>query len=203
MVGSSHVASSDSLTFFVLSHNCHLCPVVARAPPLQHRTAASLVNNRSFSTACRPCDSMDSAKSTLHSVELATRYIRNAIARYSSTTGLREVRQHSLVQIDSGFQTIIEASCAIIKVLDDPLLRRHYTRDDKKLVNWLSGPEPEICLGTLRGMERLLNIDHEVQEFSGYAPAGSRYQEDNIHKAVVHFDTHKTDFDFLLTTSIW
>ena len=145
---------------------------------------------------------MDSAKSILHSIVLSTQHVRSAIARYSTTRGVRQVRQHSLVRLESEFQTIIDASSAILKVFDDPLLRRHYMLDDR-LVDWLSGPEPDISLNALREMERLLNIDHEVQVFSGFIPTRNGYQEDDISVAIALFYSHKAHFHFLLTTDIW
>lgn len=39
-------------------------------------------------------------------------HIRNAVAQYSTSSELRQVRQYSLVQPDSDFQTIIDASPA-------------------------------------------------------------------------------------------
>ena len=145
---------------------------------------------------------MDSAKSILHSIVLATQHIRNAITRYSTTRGVRQVRQHSLIRLEFEFQTVIDASRAILEVFDDPLLRRHYMLDDR-LVDWLSGLEPEMCLNTLREMERSLNIDHEVQVFSGFTPTRTGYQEDDINVVIALLYAHKAHFHFLLTTDIW
>ena len=133
---------------------------------------------------------MDSAKNTLRSIVLATEHIRNTTTRYSTTRCVRKVQQYSLIRLEPDIQAIIDASRAILEVFDNLLLRRHYMLDDR-LVGWLSGPEPEMCLDTLRGMERLLNIDHEVQAFSGFMLTRPRYQEDtNIHRAIVLFHTH-------------
>ena len=146
---------------------------------------------------------MESAKSISHSIVLATQHIRNAIARYSTASGVRQVRQHSLIRLELEFQTIIDASCAILEVFDDPLLRRHYMLDDR-LMDWLSGPEPETCLAALKEMERLLNIDHELQAFSGFTPTRTGYKlEDDINMAITLFYAHKAQFHFLLTTDIW
>ena len=147
-------------------------------------------------------DSMDYAKNTLRAIVLATEHIRNATSRYSTTRCVGKVGQHSLIRLESDFQAIIDASRAILEVFDNPLLRRHYMLDDR-LVDWLSGPEPKLCLDTLQGMEGLLSIDHEVQIFSGFTPTRSGYQEDSIHRAIVLFHTHNVHFHFLLTTNIW
>ncbi|KAF8548194.1 hypothetical protein OG21DRAFT_791341 [Imleria badia] len=144
---------------------------------------------------------MDSAKSIVRTIVLATLHVQNAIARYSTTRGVRQVRQHSLIQLELEFQTIVDASRAIIEVFDDPLLCRHYMLDDR-LVDWLSGPKPETCLDALKEMERLLNIDHEVQAFSGFTPMRTGYQEDDINMAITLFYAHKAHFHFLLTTDI-
>ena len=170
---------------------------------LQHRTAWKvLLFKRRYWGYELETDSMDSAKSTLRSIVLATEHIRNTTTQYSTTRRIRNVRQHSLIRLESDFQAIIDASRAILAVFDNPLLRRHYMLDDR-LVDWLSGPEPEMCLDALRGMEGLLNIDHEVQAFSGFTPTRSGCQEDNIHRAIVLFHTHNVHFHFLLTTNIW
>ena len=147
---------------------------------------------------------MDSAnlKSILHTIVRATQHVRNAIARYSAARGVRQVRQHSLVRLEFEFQTIVDSSRAILEVFDDPLLRRHYMLDDR-LMDWLSGPEPDMCLNTLREMERLLNIDHEVQVFSGFTPTRTGYQEDDINVAIALFYAHNAHFHFLLATNIW
>ena len=145
---------------------------------------------------------MDSAKSILHSIVLSTQHVRSAIARYSTARGVRQVRQHSLIRLEFEFQTIVDASRAILEVFDDPSLRRHYMLDDR-LMDWLSGPEPDKCLNTLKEMEILLNIDHEVQVFSGFTPTRTGYQEDDINVAIVLFYAHKAHFHFLLTTDIW
>jgi hypothetical protein len=145
---------------------------------------------------------MDSAKSILHSIVLATQHVQNAVARYSATRDVRQVRQHSLIRLEIEFQTIIDASRAILEVLDDPFLRRHYMLDDR-LMDWLSGSEPNMCLNTLREMERLLNIDHEVQAFSGFTPTRTGHQEDDINVAITLFYAHKAHFHFLLMTDIW
>ena len=91
---------------------------------------------------------------------------------------------NTLIRLESDFQTIIDASRAILEVFDNPLLRRHYMLDDR-LVDQLSSPEPEVCLDTLRGMEKLLNIEHEAQAFSGFTPTSTGYQEDSIHMAII------------------
>ncbi|KAI9566724.1 ankyrin repeat-containing domain protein [Boletus coccyginus] len=145
---------------------------------------------------------MDSAKSVLHSILLATQHVRNAIARYSTARGVRQVRQHSLVRFELEFQTIVDASRAILEAFDDPFLRRRYILDDR-LMDWLSGPEPETCLDTLNEMERLLNIDHEVHVFSGFTPTRTGYQEDDISLAITRFYAHKAHFHFLLVPDIW
>jgi hypothetical protein len=145
---------------------------------------------------------MDSAKNVLHSIVLATQQVRNATTQYSTTRGVRRVRQHSLVRLESEFQTIANASRAILKVLDDPLLCHHYMLD-VRLVDWLSSTEPELCLDALREMGKLLSVEREVQGFSGFTPTGSACEEDNIHAAIVLFHVHKAHFYFLLTTDIW
>lgn len=145
---------------------------------------------------------MDSAKSVLHSIVLATQFVRNTIARYSTTKGVRKVREHSLIRLESEFQAIVDASRAILEVLDDPLLRRHYMLDDR-LVDWLSGSEPEMCLETLKRMEKLLNIDPEIHVFSGFTPTRTGCQEDDVNVAIALFYTDKAHFHFLLTTDIW
>ena len=145
---------------------------------------------------------MESAKSILHSIVLATQHVQNAIARYSTTRGIRQVGQHSLIRLEIEFQTIINASRAILEVLHEPLPRRHYMLDHR-LMDWLSGPEPDMCLNALREMERLLNIDHEVQVFSGFTPTRTGYQEDEINVAITLFYAHTAHFHFLLTTDIW
>ena len=145
---------------------------------------------------------MDSAKSVLQSILLATQRVRNATTRYSTTTGVRQVGQHSLVRLELEFQTIADASSAFLQVFDNPLLRRQYMLDDR-LMDWLSGPEPETCLETLIEMKKLLNTVHEVQAFSGFTPTRSRFQEDDINTAIVLFYTQKAHFHFLLTTDIW
>lgn len=145
---------------------------------------------------------MDSAKSILRSIVPAAEHIRNTTARYSTTRRVRKVGQHFLIRLESDFQVIIDASRAILEVLDDSFLRRHYMLDDR-LVNWLSGPEPEMCLDTLRGMERLLNIDHEVQVSPEFAQTGFGWQEDKIRTAIMLFHANQTHFHFLLTTTIW
>ena len=71
---------------------------------------------------------------------------------------------------------------------------------DDRLMDWLSGPEPDICSNTLREMERLLNVDHEVQVFSGFTPTRTGYQEDEINLAIALFYAHKSHFHFLLMT---
>ena len=147
---------------------------------------------------------MDSARSVLQSIVLVTQRIRNATTRYSTTTGVRQVgqSQHSLVRLELEFQTIADASIAILRIFDDPLLRRQYMLDDR-LMDWLSSPEPETCLHTLTQMEKLLNVNHEGQVFSGFTPTRSRIQEDDINVAIGLFCAHKAHFHFLLTTDIW
>ncbi|KAF8552326.1 hypothetical protein OG21DRAFT_151486 [Imleria badia] len=145
---------------------------------------------------------MDSAKTILHLIELAAQQVRNATARYSTTKGVRKVRQHSLIRLESEFQTIANASRAIIKVLNDPLLSRDYLLDDR-LVEWLSGTEPETCLDALSEMGKLLSIEREVQAFSGITPTRSACEEDDIHAAIVLFHSHNAHFHFLLATDIW
>ena len=185
------------------------------ASRLRDCTASQLETRRSLSTASREATSispikktheqhhtMDSAKSILHSIVLATQHVRNAVARYSTTRGVRQVRQHSLIRLELEFQTIVDASRAILEALDDPFLRRCHILDDR-LMDWLSGLEPETCLNTLKEMERLLNIDHEVQVFSGFTPTRTGYREDDISLAITRFYAHKANFHFLLETDIW
>ena len=145
---------------------------------------------------------MDSAKSVLHSIVLATQHVRNATTLYSTTRGVRQVGQHSLIRLELEFQKIAHASRAILQVFDNPSLWDQYMFDDR-LIDWLSGVEPETCLETLTEMVKLLNIDHEVQAFSGFNPTRSGRQEDDINTAVGLFYTHKAHFHFLLTTDIW
>ncbi|KAI9566735.1 hypothetical protein HD554DRAFT_1091218 [Boletus coccyginus] len=144
---------------------------------------------------------MDSAKSILHSIVLATQHVRNTISRYSTTRGVRQVGRHSLIRFELEFQTIVDASRAILEAFDNPLLRRHIL--DDRLMDWLSGPEPETCLDTLSEIERLLNIDHEVQVFSGFTPTRIGYQEGDVSLAITRFYARKAHFHFLLATDIW
>ncbi|KAH0839351.1 hypothetical protein J3R83DRAFT_33 [Lanmaoa asiatica] len=72
---------------------------------------------------------------------------------------------------------------------------------DDRLVDWLSGPEPETCLDTSREMEKLLN--HEALVFPGFNSTRSGCQENDINIAITLFYTHKAHFHFLLTTDIW
>jgi len=58
-------------------------------------------------------------------------------------------------------------------------------------------------LDTLREMERLLNIDHEVQVFSGFTPTRTGYREDDISLAITRFYARKAHFHHLLETDIW
>ena len=74
---------------------------------------------------------------------------------------------------------------------------------DDRLMDWLSGPEPEKCLDTLKEMEKILNIDHEVHMFSGFTPTRTEYKEEDISMAITLFCAHKAHFHFLLTTEIW
>ncbi|KAF8427221.1 hypothetical protein L210DRAFT_3652657 [Boletus edulis BED1] len=148
---------------------------------------------------------MDSVKSVLRSIVSATQHVQNAIAQYSTARGLRKTQQYSFVRLESEFQSISDTSRAILEVLDNPLLRRHYLLDDR-LVDWLSDSEPETCLDTLKRMEGLLNIDHDdVQVFSGFTPTTRRtgHGEDGINLAITLFYTRKAHFHFLLTTDIW
>lgn len=147
---------------------------------------------------------MDSAKSVLQSIVLATQQVRHATSRYSITRGVRQVRQHSLIRLESEFQTIVDASQAILEILDNPRLCRHYMLDDR-LVEWLSNAEPETCLDTLREMEKTLNIrvDHEVQIFSEITPTRYACEEDDINAAIMVFYAHKAHFHFWLTADVW
>lgn len=147
---------------------------------------------------------MDSAKRVLRSIVGASQQVQNATALYSTTTGgIRQVRQHSLVRLEFEFQTITNASRVILEALDTPSLCRHYMLDDR-LVDWLSGAEPETCLDTLREMGKLLRIEREPgQVFSALTPARSSCEEDEIHAAIVFFQARKAHFHFLLTTDIW
>lgn len=176
---------------------CVLRPRDSQTPPHPVR-APVLDHNLSY----HQDRSMDSAKTVLHSIELATQQVRSATARYSTTKKVRKVRQHSLIRLEFEFQTIANASRAILKVLDDPLLCRHYMLDDR-LVDWLSGTEPETCLDVLIEMAKLLSIEREVQIFSGITPPSSACEEDDINAAIVLFHSHKAHFHFLLTMDIW
>ena len=142
---------------------------------------------------------MDYAKSVLQSIVLSTQHVRNATSRYSTTRRVKKVGQHSLIRLELEFQAIANASRAILQVFDDPLLCRQYMFDDR-LMDWLSGSEPETCLDTLTEMEKLLNID---QAFSGFTSTRCGHQEDDINTAIALFYTHKAHFHFLLTTDIW
>lgn len=144
---------------------------------------------------------MDSAKNVLRLIELATQQVQNATTQYSSIRGTRTVRQHSLIQLEFQFQKIANASRAIQKVLEDVLLYHDYL--DGRLVDWLSGTEPETCLNALREMDKLFGVGREVQVFSGFPPTRSACEEDSIHAAIVLFHAHDTHFHFLLTTDIW
>ena len=145
---------------------------------------------------------MDHAKSVLQSIMLATQHIRNATTRYFTTRRVKKVGQYSLIQLELEFQAIADASSAILKAFDDPLLRRQYMFDDR-LMDWLSTPEPEACLETLTEMKKLLNIDREEQAFSGFTQTRCGNQEDDINTAIGLFYTHKAHFYFLLTAEIW
>ena len=144
---------------------------------------------------------MDSAKNTLRSIMQAAQRVKDAIAQYSSTTGFMQVGNHSLVQLESDFQTIINASRTILGVLDDQVLHSYYSRDDR-LAHWSSSRESRNCLDTLQKMERLLNLDDVPQALPGFAPKMSVYDKDDIHRAVVLFRTHDAYFDFFLATPI-
>jgi len=144
---------------------------------------------------------MDSAKNVLHSIVLATQQVRNVTTQYSTVRGARKVRQHSLIRLESEFQTITNASQAILRVLEDPLLCHHYMLDDR-LVDWLSSAEPETCMDALREMGKLLGVGREVQGFSGFTTRPA-CEEDSLHAAIVLFHAHNAHFHFLLTTDIW
>lgn len=144
---------------------------------------------------------MDSVKSIVHSIVLATQHVRIALARHPTTTkDVRQVQQHTLVVLNLELQTIADASRAILEVSDNPCRRDML---DDRLRGWLCGSEPQTCLNALQEMRKLLNIDREVQPFSGFTSTGSGHQEDNINMAIGLFDTHRAYFHFLLTTDIW
>jgi hypothetical protein len=130
---------------------------------------------------------MDSAKSILRSLVLSTQNIQKAISKYSTETGVRRVQQHSLIQLESEFETIIEVSRAMIEALSKPRLRRRFMLDVHS-TNWLSNTKPEACLDTLRKMGDLLGSEREVS---------------SLNAAIELYLDQKAHFDLLLTTDIW
>lgn len=149
---------------------------------------------------------MDTAKniSILRSIVQVTQVVQNATARrrYSNTRGIRQLRRHSLVRLESDFQTIVNATLAILKVLDDPLLRSHYMFDDR-LKDWLLSTEPKTCLDALKEMAKPFTIGRGARAFANVIPARSTCEEDDVNAAIVLFQAHRGHFHFLLTTDVW
>lgn len=150
-------------------------------------------------------DPIESARNIIRSMLQVTEKVQSATAqrRYFTTRGIRHVRQHSLVRLESDLQMIVNASRAILEVLDNPLVSGNYLFDDR-LVDWLRSSEPKTCLDALRNMEKALSLEQrDVQIWSAFTPTRSTREEDEIHAAIVLFQAHKAHFHFMLTTEIW
>jgi len=64
---------------------------------------------------------MDSAKNVLRSIGLAMQQVRNATVQCSTVRGVRKVRHHSPIWLESEFQIIANASGAVLKVPDSAI----------------------------------------------------------------------------------
>lgn len=151
---------------------------------------------------------MDSAKNILYSLVVDTQKVRNGISQYSTTRGVRQVRQHSLIRLEFEFETIINVSRAILEALSNPRLCRHYLLDDR-FVDWLSSTEPDTCLDTLRRMDVLLRSQREVLAVPVFRSPGfagssifSACEEEDVNGAIALYRDHKAHFHFLLTMDI-
>jgi hypothetical protein len=137
---------------------------------------------------------MDPAGKTLIDIASVSRRVFDTLVRYA---GRKTVESFQL-------EKIVVASGAILETLNGALLLGSSAVDDR-LVDWLSGEEPERCLDILNRMEALLGLKLDysqgIQNF--FQSSRSVSTKDKSIEAIRLFWKHESYFHFLLSTEIW
>ena len=139
---------------------------------------------------------MDRAGKILVDIASVSRRVFDTLIR---NTGHKTIESFRL-------EKIVVAAGAILETLNEALFPGNGAVDDR-LSDWLSGEEPEQCLGVLSRMEALLQLDPELDHSLGiknfFQSSRPVYTKDRSNEAIRLFWEHEAYFHFLLSTEIW
>ncbi|KAF8128860.1 ankyrin repeat-containing domain protein [Boletus edulis] len=138
---------------------------------------------------------MDPAGKTLVDIASVSRRVLDTLVRHA---GHKTVESFQL-------EKIVVASGAILETLNGALFLVGRGTVDDRLLDWLSGEEPERCLEILNRMEALLGpkLEHRQGFKSFFQSSRSMSAKDRSNEAIKHFLKHEGYFHFLLSTEIW
>ncbi|KAF8452441.1 ankyrin repeat-containing domain protein [Boletus edulis BED1] len=138
---------------------------------------------------------MDPAGKTLVDIASVSRRVLDTLVRHAG---------HKTVE-SFQFEKIVVASGAILETLNGALFLVGRGTVDDRLLDWLSGEEPERCLEILNRMEALLGpkLEHRQGFKSFFQSSRSMSAKDRSNEAIKHFLKHEGYFHFLLSTEIW